>query len=66
MVRRKNPHAAALSKLGASKGGEARAKAMTAAQRRESARKAALARWVSVRMVSPSIECADTGLSPLC
>jgi hypothetical protein len=41
----KNLHAAALSKLGASKGGKARAQALTAAQRKEIAKKAARARW---------------------
>jgi hypothetical protein len=41
----KNLHAAALSKLGAAKGGKARAEALTAAERREIARKAARARW---------------------
>ena len=41
----KNLHAAALSKLGASKGGKARAAALTAAERRAIARKAAEARW---------------------
>jgi len=37
--------AAALSKLGASKGGEARAKSLTAKRRAEIAKKAAAARW---------------------
>jgi hypothetical protein len=37
--------AAALSKLGASKGGEARAKSLTAKRRAEIAKKAAKARW---------------------
>jgi hypothetical protein len=37
--------AAALSKLGASKGGEARAKSLTAAERSEIAKNAAAARW---------------------
>jgi hypothetical protein len=41
----KNIHAAALSKLGAAKGGKARAAALTAAQRRAIAKRAALARW---------------------
>jgi hypothetical protein len=43
--KRLNPHAQALSKLGASKGGHARAKAMTAEERRASALKAIKARW---------------------
>jgi hypothetical protein len=45
MAREKNVHAVALSKLGAQKGGKARAAALTAEQRREIARKASLARW---------------------
>jgi hypothetical protein len=43
--RKKNPAAVALSKLGASKGGKARAESMTAKQRSASAKKAAQARW---------------------
>ena len=42
---KKNPHAQALSKLGASKGGHARAKALSAKKRKTIARKAAKARW---------------------
>jgi len=45
MPKRKNPHAVALSKLGAGKGGKARAAKLTPDQRREIARKAAQARW---------------------
>ena len=41
----KNPHAQALSKLGASKGGKARAKNLTAKRRKAIAKKAAQARW---------------------
>ena len=41
----KNPAAVALSKLGASKGGMARAASLTAKQRSKIARKAAKARW---------------------
>lgn len=41
----KNPHAAALGRLGGSKGGYARAEALTAKQRRDIALKAARARW---------------------
>jgi len=41
----RNPHAVALAKLGASKGGKARAKALSAEQRSAIARKAVLARW---------------------
>jgi hypothetical protein len=43
--KKKNLHAVALSKLGARKGGESRAAALSPEQRREIARKAAEARW---------------------
>jgi len=43
--RRKNPMAVALGKLGASKGGIARAKKLTPERRREIAREAIAARW---------------------
>ena len=43
--RKKNPHAVALSKLGASKGGKARAAKLSPERRVEIARKAAEARW---------------------
>jgi hypothetical protein len=42
---RKNAAAVALGRLGGLKGGKARAKKLTAEQRAESARKAAVARW---------------------
>ena len=42
---KKNPHAQALSKLGASKGGKARAKKLSAKKRSQIARKAANSRW---------------------
>jgi hypothetical protein len=42
---KKNPHAQALSKLGASKGGKARAKSLTASKRKAIAKKAAKTRW---------------------
>jgi len=45
MRKRKNLHAVALSKLGASKGGQARAANLTPEQRREIAKKAAQTRW---------------------
>lgn len=45
MAKRKNPHAVALSRLGARKGGLARAAKLTAQERRDIARKAAQARW---------------------
>ena len=41
----RNPHAVALGKLGGRKGGRARADKLTPEQRRESARRAAAARW---------------------
>jgi len=41
----KNPHAAALGRLGGLKGGKARAERLSARRRREIARKAAEARW---------------------
>lgn len=41
----RNPHAVALSKLGASKGGEARAKKLSSKKRRDIARNAAKSRW---------------------
>jgi hypothetical protein len=44
----KNPAAVALSKLGASKGGVARAASLTAKQRSKIAKKAAKARWGKV------------------
>ena len=44
----KNPAAVALGRLGGKKGGPARAKKLTAEQRREIARKAAQARWSRV------------------
>ena len=42
---RRNPHAVALGRLGGRKGGKARARQLTAAQRKDIARKAAKARW---------------------
>ena len=42
---KKNAAAVALGRLGGLKGGKARAKKLTAEQRAESARKAAVARW---------------------
>lgn len=52
--KRKNPYAVALGKRGARKGGLARAAAMTAQERSESARKAVLARWAKVKHIEPS------------
>ncbi|HXO26163.1 MAG TPA: hypothetical protein VOA80_02360 [Thermoanaerobaculia bacterium] len=45
----KNPAAVALGKLGGAKGGNARAAKMSPEERRESARKAAAARWGKAR-----------------
>ena len=45
MSKRKNPHAVALSRLGARKGGLARAAKLTPQERQKIARKAAEARW---------------------
>jgi hypothetical protein len=45
MKPKKNPAAVALGRLGGLKGGKALAAKMTPAQRKASARKAALARW---------------------
>jgi hypothetical protein len=42
---KKNPAAVALGRLGGLKGGPARAKMLTAVERKASAQKAALARW---------------------
>ena len=42
---KRNPAAVALSKLGASKGGKARAKALSDRKRKQIAKKAAEARW---------------------
>jgi hypothetical protein len=43
--KKKNPHAVALAKLGASKGGKARSESLTPAERSRIAKKAAQARW---------------------
>jgi hypothetical protein len=45
----RNPHAVALSALGASKGGKTRAANLSAAKRSAIARKAVLARWKKAR-----------------
>jgi hypothetical protein len=49
MVKRKNPHAVALGKLGGSKGGKIRASKLTAEQRTEIARKAVQTRWAKAK-----------------
>lgn len=48
-IHKKNPHAVALAKLGARKGGLARAANMSKRKRSESARKAVNARWARYR-----------------
>ncbi|MDR7497925.1 MAG: hypothetical protein QN174_13325 [Armatimonadota bacterium] len=45
----KNPHAVALAKLGAKKGGEARARKLSPRRRRAIARRAVQARWERYR-----------------
>jgi hypothetical protein len=45
MAKKKNPHAVALGRKGGLKGGPARAAKLTPEERRESAKKAAEARW---------------------
>lgn len=42
---KRNPHAVALGTIGGKKGGKARAKVLSAARRKEIAKKAANARW---------------------
>jgi len=46
-IKKKNPAAVALGKLGASKGGKARAKNLSPEKRSEIARKAARTRWTT-------------------
>ena len=46
---RKNPAAVALGRKGGKKGGPARAASMTPEERKQSARKAVLARWAKVK-----------------
>jgi hypothetical protein len=49
MAKRKNLHAAALSKLGAKKGGRARWEGVSPAERSEILSRAARARWAKAR-----------------
>jgi hypothetical protein len=49
MAEEKNPAAVALGKLGASKGGKARAEKLAPERRKEIAKKAAAARWAKKR-----------------
>jgi hypothetical protein len=46
----KNPAAVALGRLGGLKGGKARAKSLSAAKRKEIAKKAAISRWQAPRL----------------
>jgi hypothetical protein len=55
MAKQKNPAAVALSRLGAQKGGIARAAKLTPAQRSESARNAVQARWAKAKRGSSHI-----------
>jgi hypothetical protein len=48
-IKKKNPIGVAFGMLGASKGGEARAKKLSAKRRSEIARKASLARWKNAK-----------------
>ena len=48
-MRKKNPNAVALGKLGGSKGGKIRAERLSSERRTEIARKAVKARWDKVR-----------------
>jgi hypothetical protein len=54
MAEEKNPAAVALGKLGASKGGKARAKKLSKEQRSAIAKKAAQARWAKKRQQDES------------
>ena len=47
LAKEKNPAAVALGRLGGMKGGKARAEKLTAEQRKEIGRKAAVARWAN-------------------
>lgn len=49
MAKKKNPHAVALSKLGAAKGGKARAEKLSQKRLKEIASMAAKARWQKAR-----------------
>ena len=49
VAHRKNPHAVALARRGAKKGGEVRAAKLSPEKRREIAQKAALTRWSRVK-----------------
>jgi hypothetical protein len=49
MAKKKNVHAQALARLGASKGGKARAEKLSAKELSEQGRNAVLARWAKAR-----------------
>lgn len=53
-VDRRNPHAVALGSMGGRKGGKARARNLTPAQRKRIAAKAAKARWAAAARPSAS------------
>ena len=57
----KNPAAVALGKLGGKKGGPARAKKLSAAKRKEIAKKAAASRWGKKKGQSPDSEEESSG-----
>jgi hypothetical protein len=59
MAEEKNPAAVALGKLGASKGGKARAEKLTKERQVEIARKAANARWEKWRRERQQEESAE-------
>lgn len=53
MVKKKNPAAVALGRLGGKKGGPARARALSPEQRSDIARRAAEARWANEHTYDP-------------
>lgn len=53
-MRKKDPHAVALGRKGGKKGGKARWEGVTAAERSEILRRAALARWRKHKKAHPS------------
>jgi hypothetical protein len=59
-VEGKNPHAQALSALGASKGGKARAESLSKQERKKIAQKAAAARWKRSKTKSTSHQKRDS------
>ncbi len=66
VTKRKNPHAVALGRRGGKKGGKARLVTMTPEERRESARKAARARWARVKAqrASPKMTNSSAAKTP--